>query len=75
MIGGLSLRLVVYICKGIKWICIGYMILMLCILVFQQVGLISILDNTIRILHWIMLIVWFVGIISKFILTKLDKLE
>lgn len=49
----------------------GYMIIVLFILIFQQVGLINLLDRTIDILYWIMLFVWFIGIMINMILKKL----
>ena len=49
----------------------GYMIFVLFILIFQQVGLINLLDRTIDILYWIMLFVWFIGIMINMILKKL----
>ena len=38
----------------------GYMIIVLFILIFQQVGLINLLDRTIEIIYWIMLFVWLI---------------
>ena len=65
------MKLLNYICKGVKWACMGYMIIVLFILIFQQVGLINLLDRTIDILYWIMLFVWFIGIMINMILRKL----
>ena len=65
------MKLLNYICKGVKWACMGYMIIVLFILIFQQVGLINLLDRTIDILYWIMLFVWFIGIMINMILKKL----
>ena len=49
----------------------GYMIIVLFILIFQQVGLINLLDRTIEIIYWIMLFVWLIGIMINMILKKL----
>ena len=65
------MKLLNYICKGVKWACMCYMIIVLFILIFQQVGLINLLDRTIDILYWIMLFVWFIGIMINMILKKL----
>ena len=51
----------------------GYMIIVLFILIFQQVGLINLLDRTIEIIYWIMLFVWLIGIMINMILKKINK--